>query len=88
VLGASATEVIILLTAEFGKWVLISNIIAWPVAYFLMNSWLKDFAYRINISFWVFAVAGILALLIALVTVSSHAFKAARSNPVNALKYE
>jgi len=87
-LGASVTRVIFILSKEFTKWVLIANIIAWPVAYYFMNKWLQDFAYRINISVWIFVLSGILALLIALLTVISHAVKAARANPVKSLRYE
>jgi putative ABC transport system permease protein len=73
---------------EFLKWVIIANIIAWPVAYYIVNKWLQDFAYRINISWWVFILSGGIALIIALVTVSVHAIKAAIANPIEALRYE
>ncbi len=88
VLGATIFEIVILLSKEFLKWVLIANIIAWPVAYYVMNNWLKDFAYRVNISLWIFVLSGIAALIIALLTISSHAIKAATSNPVKSLRYE
>ncbi|HKI79545.1 MAG TPA: ABC transporter permease [Ignavibacteriaceae bacterium] len=88
VLGASISEIIVLLSKDFIKWVLIANIIAWPVAYYFMNNWLKDFAYRISIPWWIFPASGIIAFIIALVTVSSQTLKASVSNPVNALKYE
>jgi putative ABC transport system permease protein len=88
VLGASVSGIVALLSREFVKLVLVANIIAWPVAYFVMNKWLQDFAYRINIGWWIFALAGGLALLIALLTVSSQALKAALANPVEALRYE
>jgi putative ABC transport system permease protein len=77
-----------LLSKDFIKLVLVANLIAWPVAWYAMNRWLQDFAYRINISWWVFALAGGLALLIALLTVSAQAIKAALANPVEALRYE
>ena len=77
-----------LLSKEFVKWVLVANVVAWPLAYFVMNNWLKNFAYRIDMSFWVFFASGVLALLIALLTVSSHAIKAATANPVESLRYE
>jgi len=67
---------------------LIANLIAWPLAYLLMNNWLQSFAYRIEIGWWVFVIAGTLALLIALLTVSYQAIRAALSNPVKALRYE
>ncbi len=87
-LGSSVTGIIVLLSKEFTKWVLIANIIAWPAAYYFMNNWLKDFAYRININLWIFITSGVLALIIALSTVSIHAVKAARANPVKSLRYE
>jgi putative ABC transport system permease protein len=88
VLGASVPNLVTLLSKDFSKWVLLANLIAWPAAYFAMNEWLQDFAYRVNIGWWVFALAGGLALLIALLTVSSQAIKAALANPVEALRYE
>jgi putative ABC transport system permease protein len=88
VLGASMPNLVALLSKDFSKWVLLANLIAWPVAYFAMNDWLQNFAYRINIDWWIFALAGALALLIALATVSTQALKAALANPVEALRYE
>ena len=88
VLGASIPNIIMLLSKEFLALVLISNIIAWPIAYYLMSQWLQDFAYHIDLSFLTFIAGGLLALLIALATVSLLAFRAARSNPVDALRYE
>ncbi|MFZ0456514.1 MAG: ABC transporter permease, partial [Ignavibacteriaceae bacterium] len=88
VLGASINKIVFMISKEFLKWVLISNFIAWPVAYFFMNKWLQNFAYRIEITWWMFAVAGGIALLVALVTISFQAIKAAAANPVNSLKYE
>jgi len=88
VLGASALELVIMLSKEFAKWVLIANIIAWPAAYFVMNNWLKDFAYRINITPWVFIFSGLIALIIALLTVSTHAIKVSTANPVKSIRYE
>jgi putative ABC transport system permease protein len=87
-LGASIPGIIILLTKEFTKWVLYANVIAWPLAYFFMNKWLHDFAYKTEITIWIFLFAGSLALLIALFTVSANAVKAATANPVKSLKYE
>ena len=77
-----------MLSKEFYKWVLIANIIAWPAAYFIMNSWLANFAYKLNIDFGIFLLSGVIALLIALITVSTHAIKAATANPVESLRYE
>ena len=87
-LGASISGIIFLLSKEFTKWVLIANLIAWPVAYFAMNQWLQNFAYRINIELGTFILAGVLALIIALLTVGYQAVKAAKANPVDALRYE
>ncbi|MCJ7581300.1 MAG: ABC transporter permease, partial [Candidatus Aminicenantes bacterium] len=86
--GASIPNIVIILSKEFAKWVLLANIIAWPVAYFAMNKWLQNFAYKTEIGFWVFILSGSLALFIALFTVSSQAIRAATANPVDALKYE
>ncbi len=88
VLGASISEIIFLLSKEFVKWVLIANIIAWPVAYYVMNNWLSDFAYRIHIGIGIFLLSGGIAIMIALFTVGTHTLKAARANPVKSLKYE
>jgi len=68
--------------------VLIANLVAWPVAYFTMNRWLQGFAYKINIGFAVFVFAALLAFLIAFVTISFQAIRAALANPVDSLKYE
>ena len=88
VLGASIPEIALLLCREFTKWVLLANIVAWPLAYYVMNHWLQNFAYRISIGPWIFLVSGVLALIFALITVSTHAIRAASANPVEALRYE
>ncbi len=88
VLGASESGIVFLLSKQFTKWVLIANLFAWPAAYFVMNEWLKSFAYRINIGIWVFVLSGMLAVGIAIVTVSYQALKAARANPIDSLRYE
>ncbi|MFC2088084.1 ABC transporter permease [Calditrichota bacterium] len=88
VLGATLSNIITLLTKDLTKWVFISNIIAWPIAWYAMNNWLQSFAYRIDMSFGVFLLAGGFALTIALLTVSSQAIKAAIANPVESLRYE
>ncbi len=88
VLGASVSNITILLSKEFIKWILIANIIAWPVAFYAMSKWLQNFAYRIHIGLGIFILSGIIAMLIAIFTVSYQAIKAANSNPVEALKYE
>ena len=86
--GATVPEIFVLLSKEFTKWVLIANIIAWPLAYYIMHNWLNNFAYRVAIAPVVFIYSGLIALVIAIATVSSHAIKAARSNPVRSLRYE
>jgi putative ABC transport system permease protein len=88
VLGASVGSVVMLLTREFTKWVILANVVAWPIAYFAMTRWLQNFAYRISTEVWVFVVAGLIALVIALFTVSAKAIKAAVSNPADSLRYE
>jgi len=88
VLGASESSIVFLLSKQFTKWVLISNIFAWPAAYIIMNEWLKSFAYRINIGIWAFVLSGMLAVGIALITVSYQAIRAAWANPVDSLRYE
>jgi putative ABC transport system permease protein len=88
VLGASEPKIFLLLSKEFLKWVVLSNIIAWPIAYIIIRQWLQGFAYRVNIGITIFAFAAVLALGIAILTVSYQTIKAARANPVNALKYE
>jgi predicted permease len=88
VLGASAPGIVLLLSRQFAKWVLIANVLAWPVAYLLMRNWLKGFAYRSTIAWWLFILAGGGVLVIALLTVSLQAFRAAQNDPVKSLKYE
>jgi putative ABC transport system permease protein len=88
VLGASVPSVLYLLTMDFVRWIIISNIIAWPIAWYAMNKWLQDFAYRVDISWWPFAIAGVGALAVAMATISLHAVKAVTANPVKSLRYE
>ena len=88
VLGASMPTLLILISKDLTKWILVSNVIAWPVAYGVMNKWLQNFAYRINLGIDVFAASTFVALLIALITVSYQSIKAARANPVDSLRYE
>ena len=80
--------IVALLSKDFLKLVGIAAVMAFPVAWYAMNNWLKDFAYRINIQWWVFILAGIIAALIAFVTVSFQAIKAAVGNPVKSLRTE
>jgi putative ABC transport system permease protein len=88
VLGASVWGIVCLLSKEFLILVLVANVIAWPLAYFLMHDWLQDFAYRVTIGWGTFVFAGIAAAVIALLTVSTQAIRAALTNPVEALRYE
>lgn len=88
VLGASEAGIVALLSKDFIQLVLLSFVIAFPVAWFAMNKWLQSFAYRINISWWIFVIAGLGAMLIALITVSFQSIKAAIANPVEALRSE
>jgi len=88
VLGASVTGITAMLSRDFVKLVLIAILIASPIAWWIMNKWLQDFSYRIEIQWWVFALAGIAALTIAIITVSTQAIKAANTNPVKTLRDE
>lgn len=88
VLGASVSGIFILLSKEFSRWILVANIIAWPLAWFAMNKWLQSFAYRTGVGLTVFILSGILSILIASIPVSYQALKAAFSDPVDALRYE
>ena len=88
VLGASTGGIVTLLSKDFLKLVILAAIIAFPVAWYAMRSWLNDFAYRINIPWWVFLAAGIIAAAVALLTISLQAVKAARANPVKSLRTE
>jgi putative ABC transport system permease protein len=88
VLGASVSGIVQLLSKDFIKLVALSFIFAAPLAWYFMNKWLQDFAYRIHISWWIFLLAGVLAVTIALVTVSFQAIKAALMNPVRSLRTE
>jgi putative ABC transport system permease protein len=88
VIGASVARITILLIKEFVQPIFIAIIIAVPIVWFGMNKWLEDFAYRIDISWWIFVVAGVVALLIAMLTVSFQAIRAAVANPVKSLRTE
>ncbi|WP_172594349.1 ABC transporter permease [Mariniphaga sediminis] len=86
--GAKVSEILTMLNKDFIKWVVIAFVIAAPIAYYAMNKWLENFAYKTTLSWWIFALAGVLALGIALLTVSFQSWKAATRNPVEALRYE
>ena len=88
VLGASMPGIVVLLSKEFTRWVLIANVIGWPVAYLVMHHWLQNFAYRVNMGLGIFILSGLAALTIALVAISYQTIKAATANPVDSLRYE
>ncbi len=88
VLGATVSKIIILLSREFARWVLAANIIAWPIAYFAMDKWLDNFAYRVNVGWTAFLLTAVLTSMIALLTVSYQSLKAALANPADSLRYE
>ena len=86
--GASATTISLLMSKSFSIRVLIANVIAWPLAWLFFDRWLNNFEYRTSIDWWFFDLAGIISLIIALITVSWKTLKAALANPVDALKHE
>ncbi|MEZ5104564.1 MAG: ABC transporter permease [Draconibacterium sp.] len=86
--GAKISEVMLMLNKDLIKWVIIAFTISSPIAFFVMHKWLENFAYRISLSWWVFALAGIMTLVIAVLTVSWQSWKAATKNPVESLRYE
>jgi putative ABC transport system permease protein len=88
VLGASVIGVVHLLSKDFVKLVLFANLIAWPVAAYFVNQWLLNYAYHIDLNWMTFAAAGCMALVIALLTISTQAIRTALANPVEALRYE
>jgi len=88
VLGASVSGIALLLTKEFMKWVILANLIAWPIAYYVMSRWLQNFAYHVNIRIWTFLLSAALVLVTALITISFQAVKTATSNPIESLRYE
>jgi putative ABC transport system permease protein len=77
-----------MLTKQFTKWVLLANCLAWPVAYYIMTRWLKNFAYRTDIDLFIFVLSGLLVLGVALLTVSYQSIRAATINPAESLRYE
>jgi putative ABC transport system permease protein len=88
VLGASTGSITTMLSKEFLQLILIAALIAFPLTWYAMNKWLQDFAYRTEIHWWVFVLAGIIALLVAAITISFQAIKAALANPVKSLRSE
>jgi putative ABC transport system permease protein len=88
VLGASVSSIILLLSKQLTRWTLLANVIAWPVAYFLMRRWLNEFAYRIHIGLDIFVLSGIIALLLTVLTIGVQTARAAVANPVDSIRYE
>ncbi len=88
VLGASIPGIVAMTVREFLKWILIANLVAWPVAYFVMSKWLENFAYKVSIGPLIFVLSTALSLIVAVLTVSYHSLKAALANPVDSLRYE
>ena len=88
VLGASVTEVTATISRQFVFWILIANPVAWPVAYIVLHSWLQNFAYHVSPAWWMFGGAGVITLLIALITIGTQSVKAALANPVKSLRTE
>lgn len=88
VTGARVSEILIMLNKDFLKWVFIAFIVACPISWYAMHKWLQGFAYKTELNWWIFGLAGILALGIALITVSWQSWRAATRNPVEALRYE
>ncbi|RXQ92232.1 FtsX-like permease family protein [Ancylomarina salipaludis] len=86
--GSTSLEILMLLIKEYTQWVIVAFLIACPIAYYIARDWLSNFAYRIELSWWIFIVSGVMALIIAILTVSWQTWKAATQNPVEALKYE
>ena len=88
VLGATTMGIVVLASKEYLKWILLTNIIAWPLAYYFMFQWLQNFAYRIELEIWVFFLSASIVLVLASMTVGYHAVKSAFANPVDLIKYE
>ena len=88
ILGSPVSKIIFMLTKDFTKWVMLANVIAWPLAYIILTKWLENFAFRIEIQLWIFLLSGAMAFLIAIIVVSFQTIRAATANPVKALRYE
>ena len=86
--GAPVGSIVFLLTKDFVRWVIIAFVLACPVAWYSMQQWLENFAYKTSLNWWIFAASGLLALLVALITVSIQTIKASLQNPVDSLRYE
>jgi putative ABC transport system permease protein len=88
VLGAQVWQVVLVFSRELTQWALVANVIAWPVAYYLMSRWLQGFAYRISIGIGPFLLSGAIALILALLTVGWQSVRVGLANPVDSLRYE
>jgi putative ABC transport system permease protein len=88
VAGASTSDIVILLSKGFLRWILAANLLAWPVGYFVLRSWLGNFAYRAGLSPWIFVLAGTASVAVAALTIGARTARAAAANPVEALRYE
>ena len=86
--GAHTAEVIFLINKDFIKWIAIAFCIATPIAWTVLSNWLQDFAYKTEMSWWIFALSGVISLCIAMITITWQSWKAATRNPVEALRYE
>jgi putative ABC transport system permease protein len=88
VLGASISSLILLLSRDFLKLIILANVFAWPAAFYFINKWLHNFAYRVNLSIWLFLVSAFITLIIALLSIIFQSLKASNANPADTLKYE
>ncbi|HEY4784930.1 MAG TPA: FtsX-like permease family protein, partial [Bacteroidales bacterium] len=86
--GARVTEILAMLNKDFIQWVAIAFLVACPIAWYAMNTWLQNFAYKTELSWWIFGLAGLMAMAVAVLTVSWQSYKAAIKNPVESLRYE
>ena len=86
--GATTVQILGLLSLDFIRWILLANVFAWPLIWFTMRKWLDSFAYRVEVPVWIFGLASVIALIIALLTVSYHAIRASLQNPGISLRYE
>jgi putative ABC transport system permease protein len=86
VMGASQNQILSLFLLQFSRWVIISNVIAWPIAFFVMKNWLQNFTYRIEFPLWTFILSLLLSLTIALITVSWQSIKVSRLNPAESIR--
>jgi len=87
-MGASPSKIVLKLSVYFSRWIILSNLFSWPLAWFILDRWLNNFAYRTNIGIEIFLMAGMISILISFVTIFYKTLKAARANPVECLKYE